>query len=289
MSLLIHFTKMHALGNDFVILDNISQFVPTSRKLIRYLAHRHFGIGCDQVLLIDPPSSPQYDFFYRIFNRDGREVEQCGNGARCVARYLKDSHLVFRKDILFETLQEPLRALWDDQDELRVELNEPKTEPADIPIVANRIHPNRYEVDVNHEIIPLHAISMGNPHATHFCTNLQQSALERIGRALQKHSAFPEGVNVGFCQILARNHIKLRVFERGVGETLACGSGAAAAVASGVLNQTLSSQVRVDLPGGSLTVQWQGKGHPLYLSGPTSVVYRGEFVLSKPFMKQRPS
>lgn len=281
MNLHIHFTKMHGLGNDFIILDGVSQFIPIHRKIIRQIAHRRFGIGCDQVLVIEPPTQPQFDFLYRIFNADGREVAQCGNGARCVARYLKESGLLYKSDVYLETLSRPLRAFWDSYGQITVDLGIPLLEPQEVPIVANRTYPHRYELNLFHENRVVYALSLGNPHCVIPTTDIKQAPVDKVGRLLQKHPAFPEGVNVGFCETLARNHIKLRVFERGCGETYACGSGAAAAVVAGILNKELSEEVRVDLASGSLTVRWQGLGAPVLLSGPTQMVYRGEFTLAK--------
>ncbi len=281
MSLPIRFIKMHSLGNDFIILDGLSQFIPITRPMIRQISQRKYGIGCDQVLVIEAPTQPQYDFLYRIFNADGREVEQCGNGARCIAKYLSTAGLFFGKTMRLETLRRPVTALIDAAGQVTVDMGEPFLEPQDIPIVANRQSPHLYPLTLFHETHTIAALSLGNPHAIFRISDTSQAPVEKIGRALQKHPAFPQGVNVGFCQVLARNHIRLRVFERGVGETLACGSGACAAVVAGILNQELSSSVRIDLPGGSLTVQWEGPGSAVYLSGPTQSVCTGEFLLER--------
>ena len=281
MQQVVRFSKMHSLGNDFIILDGISQFIPVNRKIFRQLAHRRFGIGCDQLLMIEPPQDPAFDFLYRIFNADGKEVEQCGNGARCVGRYLKDSGLLYRSEVSLQTMTRPVHVFLDQHPLITVDMGAPNLEPPQIPIVANRSYPHRYQIDLFHEKKSLHALSLGNPHAVFFVGDPKTVAVEKIGRALQRHPAFPQGVNVGFCHVLARNHIQLRVFERGCGETYACGSGACAAVVSGILNQELSETVRVDLPGGRLTVQWKGLGHSVFLSGPTQTVYNGEFLISK--------
>lgn len=281
MEQVVRFSKMHSLGNDFVVLDGITQFVPVHRRLFRQLSHRRFGMGCDQILLIEPPENPEFDFLYRIFNADGKEVEQCGNGARCVGRYLKDSGLFYGNHLKLQTQTRTVHVYLEQYPLITVDMGPPNLEPSQIPIVANRSYPHRYQIELFHENKVFHGLSLGNPHAVFFVPDVKAVPVEKIGRTMQKHPAFPKGVNVGFCRVMARNHVQLRVFERGCGETYACGSGACAAVISGILNQELSDTVGVDLPGGRLTVQWKGDGHPVLLSGPTQMVYNGEFLFSK--------
>ncbi|MGE3318326.1 MAG: diaminopimelate epimerase [Candidatus Berkiella sp.] len=283
MGTLIRFTKMHGLGNDFVVLDNISQAIKVDYMLIRKIADRNFGIGCDQVLVVDPPASPDVDFNYRIFNSDGKEVAQCGNGARCFGRYVFDSGLTDKKMIQIGTSNGKMEIDVSDLTHIRVDMGIPQFAAKAIPInpkFAEKVsEPARYKINLLGNEREVTILSVGNPHCIISVPATSEAAVNEVGTALQQHPAFPKGVNVSFLQVLARNHAKCRVFERGVGETLACGSAACAAVIAGILQEELNSTVKVDMPGGSLTVSWNPE-KPVFLSGPAKSVFAGEFYLS---------
>ncbi len=274
----MHFVKMHGLGNDFVVIDAIRQQVALSPEAIRRLADRRRGIGCDQVLLVERPQSPDADFRYRIFNADGGEVEQCGNGARCFARFVRDEGLTTKDRIPVETLAGliELEVLADGQ--VRVDMGEPVFEPQRIPFQAEARAPS-YALEVNGENLDIGAVSMGNPHAVLRVEDVAEAPVVRLGPAIEHHPRFPQRANVGFMQILDRGHIRLRVFERGVGETEACGTGACAAVAVGRLQGLLDEDVQVSLPGGDLVISWAGEGAPLYMTGPAERVFEGSIEL----------
>lgn len=256
------FTKMQGLGNDFVVLDATSQPLPLTAAGIKYLADRHLGIGCDQVLLIETATQPGSDFHYRIFNADGSEVAQCGNGARCVARYLYEGGHINRREFILSTQAEPLT--------VRIELNGEVTVNMGIPrqIAWEKIQ-------TQEKTWELGMLDLGNPHAVLMVPEVTSAPVATIGAFLQQHALFPQQVNVGFMQIVARDHIRLRVYERGAGETLACGSGACAAMVIGYLRDLLASSVTVSLPGGDLTVQWEGPEQPVWMKGPAVEVFRG--------------
>ena len=274
----MHFVKMHGLGNDFVVIDAIRQQVELAPKAIRHIADRRRGIGCDQVLLVERPQSPDADFRYRIFNADGGEVEQCGNGARCFARFVRDEGLTTKDRIPVETLAGliELEVLADGQ--VRVDMGEPVFEPQRIPFQAEARAPS-YALEVNGENLDIGAVSMGNPHAVLRVEDVAEAPVVRLGPAIEHHPRFPQRANVGFMQILDRGHIRLRVFERGVGETEACGTGACAAVAVGRLQGLLDEEVQVSLPGGDLVISWAGEGAPLYMTGPAERVFEGSIEL----------
>ncbi|MBS0286424.1 MAG: diaminopimelate epimerase [Proteobacteria bacterium] len=283
MSSLIHFTKMHGLGNDFVVLDSITQQVKLNPNLIKRMADRNFGIGCDQVLLVEPPTLPTLDFNYRIFNADGKEVPQCGNGARCFGRYVYERGLTGKKQLLIGTQAGNLKVDISDLTCIQVDLGEPIFSPKAIPLnikaVSKLQKRGNYKIQLlgnNREVVIL---SMGNPHCVISVPATSEAAVMEVGKALQKHPAFPKGVNVSFMQVLARNHIKCRVFERGVGETLACGSAACASVVAGIIHGELNREVKVDMPGGALTVRWENEG-AVFLSGPAIGVFHGEFCIA---------
>jgi diaminopimelate epimerase len=283
MGTLIKFTKMHGLGNDFVILDNISQAIKIDYALIRKIADRNFGIGCDQVLVVDPPMDPQLDFNYRIFNADGKEVAQCGNGARCFGRYVYEKGLIDKSHIQIGTSSGKMSINLCDLSHIQVDMGIPQFSPKAIPLNTKFAHklanPGRYKINLLGNEREVTILSIGNPHCIISVPATSEAAVNEVGKALQNHPAFPKGVNVSFIQVLARNHVKCRVFERGVGETLACGSAACAAVIAGILHQELNSEVKVDMAGGSLTVSWQPQ-EAVYLSGPAKSVFQGEFYLS---------
>ena len=270
----MQFSKMHGLGNDFMVVDAVTQNVYFSPELIRRLADRHLGIGFDQLLIVEPPYDPDLDFHYRIFNADGSEVAQCGNGARCFARFVRLKGLTNKSDIRVST-QTGRMVLSVNQDELvRVNMGEPNFEPQQIPFRANKAE-NIYLLRAEEHTVMCGAVSMGNPHCVLQVDSVKTAAVETLGPLLESHERFPERVNVGFMEVVNPEHIRLRVYERGAGETQACGSGACAAVAVGIQQGLLAEKVRVDLPGGTLNIAWKGPGNPLYMTGPATHVYDG--------------
>ncbi|KFD21231.1 diaminopimelate epimerase [Tatumella ptyseos] len=270
----MQFSKMHGLGNDFMVVDAVTQNVFFSPELIRRLSDRHLGVGFDQLLIVEPPYDPELDFHYRIFNADGSEVAQCGNGARCFARFVRLKGLTNKKDIRVSTHTGRMVLTVNSDDTVRVNMGEPDFEPANIPFRANKAE-NLYLLRLAEQTLMFGAVSMGNPHCVIQVDNITTAAVEVLGPQMESHERFPERVNVGFMEVVSRSHIRLRVYERGAGETQACGSGACAAVASGILQGLLAESVRVDLPGGSLTITWDGPGTPLYMTGPATHVYDG--------------
>ncbi|WP_025902106.1 diaminopimelate epimerase [Tatumella sp. UCD-D_suzukii] len=270
----MQFSKMHGLGNDFMVVDAVTQNVFFSPELIRRLSDRHLGVGFDQLLIVEPPYDPELDFHYRIFNADGSEVAQCGNGARCFARFVRLKGLTNKKDIRVSTHTGRMVLTVNSDDTVRVNMGEPDFEPANIPFRANKAE-NLYLLRLAEQTLMFGAVSMGNPHCVIQVDNITTAAVELLGPQMESHERFPERVNVGFMEVVSRSHIRLRVYERGAGETQACGSGACAAVASGILQGLLAESVRVDLPGGSLTITWDGPGTPLYMTGPATHVYDG--------------
>lgn len=276
--MVVQFSKMHGLGNDFMVIDNVTQNVFFSKEKIQKLADRNFGIGFDQLLMVEPPYDPDQDFHYRIFNADGSEVEQCGNGARCFARFVKLKGLINRNKIMVSTKAGRMVLYLEKDGQVTVNMGVPEFDPAKIPLKANK-EEKTYLVRADEHTLFCGAASMGNPHCVIEVDDVDTADVATIGPLVEKHERFPEGVNVGFMQKLADNHIKLRVFERGSGETLACGSGACAAVAVGHIQGKLGKDVRVDLPGGSLQIRWQGPGNALKMTGPAEHVYDGQITL----------
>ena len=274
----MHFSKMHGLGNDFMVVDGVTQNVYFTEETIRKLADRHRGIGFDQLLVVEPPYDPELDFHYRIFNADGGEVSQCGNGARCFARFVTMKALTDKQDIAVSTQNGKMILTVKDDGMIRVNMGEPIWEPSKIPFIANKFEKN-YILRTSVQTVLCGAVSMGNPHCVVQVNDIKTANAEQLGPLLESHERFPERVNVGFMQIINRNHIKLRVYERGAGETQACGSGACAAAAVGIMQGVLDSKVRVDLPGGSLIIEWGGEGHPLYMTGDATHVYDGTIKL----------
>ncbi|UQN13658.1 diaminopimelate epimerase [Methylococcus capsulatus] len=270
----MHFTKMQGLGNDFVVIDAIHQTVNLDEAALRRLADRHYGIGCDQILLVEPPASDEVDFRYRIFNADGGEVSQCGNGARCFARFVREKGLIDRDEIRVETAAGRMVLWLEAGGEVRVEMGVPRHAPAEVPLLADRER-SVYTVNVEGVDWRFGAVSVGNPHAVITVADVDEAPVARVGTVLERHELFPERANIGFMQVLDLHHARLRVYERGTGETLACGSGACAAAVVGILQGTLESPVRIDLPGGTLRIGWQGRGTPVYLSGPAVTVFEG--------------
>ena len=270
----LRFTKMHGLGNDFVVFDAISQEVALSAEQIRFIADRHFGIGCDQVLLVERPRLPATGFHYRIFNADGGEVEQCGNGARCFARFVRDQGLTDSDIIDVGTARGRIRLTVEPEGNVRVDMGVPRFAPADIPFEAPA-ESDSYPIEVAGTTVEIGVVSMGNPHAVLLVDEVTSAPVDRLGPAIERHPRFPSRVNVGFMSIRGRDRIDLRVFERGSGETLACGTGACAAVAVGRRRGLLDEQVRVRLPGGELMVSWPGNDSPVWMSGPATRVFDG--------------
>lgn len=276
--MLLNFTKMHGIGNDFVVIDAINQPVSLTPQQVQQLADRHFGIGCDQLLLVETATTPEVDFRYRIYNADGGEVEQCGNGARCFMRFVREQGLTDKSLLRVETLGGPLHLKQLADGQISVDMGVPRLEPADIPFdAANRA--SAYTLDVLDRHLEIAAISMGNPHAVLLVDDIEHAPVASLGPAVETHPRFPERVNVGFMQIVDDSCIRLRVFERGAGETLACGSGACAAVVAGRLWERLSENVKVILNGGELVVSWAGDGHPVLMAGSATTVYQGRIEL----------
>lgn len=270
----MQFSKMHGLGNDFMVVDAVTQNVFFSPELIRRLADRHLGVGFDQLLVVEPPYDPDLDFHYRIYNADGSEVAQCGNGARCFARFVRLKGLSNKSDIRVST-QSGQMVLSVNRDELvEVNMGEPNFEPSAVPFRANKAE-SLYLLRVEDQTVMFGTVSMGNPHCVIQVESTRTAQVEILGPLLESHDRFPERVNVGFMEIVNRQHIRLRVYERGTGETQACGSGACAAVASGIHQGLLSQNVQVDLPGGSLHIAWKGPGSSLMMTGPATHVYDG--------------
>lgn len=271
--MLLNFTKMQGAGNDFIVLDARRQLLNLDRDILRRLADRHFGVGCDQILLLEPPAGDA-DVRYRIFNADGGEVEQCGNGARAVARFLAENGLHGQPVIRAETMIGTVTLYLESGNQVRVNMGEPRFEPDAIPLAVDQLQ-EQYTLKLDNEAVTCSAVSMGNPHAVIIVDDVDTAPVARLGRALQASHWFPAGVNIGFMQIIDRGRIRLRVYERGAGETLACGSGACAAAVIGITRNLLDGDVEVDLPGGRLRIHWVGTGEPVWMTGPAEFVFTG--------------
>ncbi|PPC79556.1 MAG: diaminopimelate epimerase [Methylotenera sp.] len=276
MANMIKFTKMQGAGNDFMVIDGITQPISLNPETIQKLANRQFGIGFDQLLLVE--SSNVADFKYRIFNADGSEVSQCGNGARCFVRFVVDKGLTNQREISVETASGIITPKLEEHGLVTVNMGPPRFKPEAIPLVATSVATN-YILDVNEQKISIGAVSMGNPHAVITVDDVETAPVALLGSAIEHHPRFPERVNVGFMQIMNEHHIKLRVFERGAGETLACGTGACAAVVTGIQSGRLSSPVKVSARGGELSIAWQGADTPVMMTGPAVTVFTGEINL----------
>lgn len=274
----LRFTKMHGCGNDFVMIDGISQHVRLTPEKIRFLADRHFGIGCDQVLIVEPPSRPDLDFRYRIFNSDGAEVENCGNGARCFAKFVRDRRLTAKHRIHVETMKSTMALEVQRDGQVSVDMGVPVLTPADIPFQADGQAPS-YPLEVDGRQWEISAVSMGNPHAVLLVDRTADAPVQELGGRIQQDPRFPEGVNVGFMAVLSPREIDLRVLERGAGETLACGTGACAAVVAGRLRGLLEEEVTVHLRGGTLSIRWSGEGRAVVMTGPAVTVFQGQIRL----------
>ncbi len=276
--MILNFTKMHGLGNDFMVIDAIKQSLDLNASIIKQWADRRFGIGFDQLLLVEKPRTSSAEFLYRIYNADGSEVEQCGNGARCFARFVVEKCLTNSKVIPVETSSGLIKLKVLSDDLVEVDMGVPVFEPQALPFVADQ-QADDYTLDVDGESIELGAVSMGNPHAVLRVDDIETAAVERLGPLLESHQRFPNRVNVGFMQCLDRGHIRLRVYERGAGETLACGTGACAAVVSGIQRGWLDQEVEVSLAGGKLIISWQGDGTSVLMTGSATTVYEGQIEL----------
>lgn len=265
---------MHGLGNDFVVIDAINQQVKLSSEQSRQIADRHFGVGCDQILLVEKPRTADTEFYYRIFNADGSEVEQCGNGARCFARFVHTQGLTSNKIIDVGTAKGPIRLYLEEDGQVRVNMGKPMLQPSDIPFTAKE-QQSSYTIQVDEQQLEIGALSMGNPHLVTLVDDIHRAPVERLGPLLEQHPDFPQRVNAGFMAVSSRTEIQLRVYERGVGETLACGTGACAAAVSGQLRNLLDETVLVHLQGGDLVISWAGSGEPVWMTGPATTVFHG--------------
>ena len=270
----LRFTKMQGLGNDFVVLDGVRQKIALTPEQLRKLSDRRFGVGCDQVLLVEAATRPDVDFRYRIFNCDGGEVEQCGNGARCFVKFVRGQGLTTKREIRVETAGGVIAPLLCDDGRVRVDMGVPRFAPAEVPFVAAGdaiTHP----LEVDGLNVDVSVVSMGNPHAVQVVADVDAAPVTTQGPRIEHHPRFPQRVNAGFMQVVNRTHIRLRVWERGAGETLACGTGACAAVVAGIRRGLLDSPVRVQTRGGELDIEWAGPGQPVLMTGPAATVFEG--------------
>ena len=274
----LKFTKMHGLGNDFVVLDATRAPIALTREQFKFIADRHFGIGCDQILMVEPPREPGTDFYYRIINADGGEVEQCGNGARCFVRFVHDAGLSDKTEIRVGTLAGIIGPKLEADGRVTVNMGVPEFEPARIPFEAPR-RELTYPLEVAGGSVEISAVSMGNPHAVQVVADVDVAPVLEQGPSIENHPRFPQRVNAGYMQILDRTHVRLRVYERGAGETLACGTGACAAVVAGIQRGLLDDNVTVATRGGALGISWQGEGRPVMMTGPAVSVFTGEIEL----------
>ena len=294
----LKFTKMQGAGNDFIVLDGISQRIDLTVAELARLAGRHFGVGADQILVVERPRTPGVDFRYRIFNADGGEVEQCGNGARCFVRFVREKGLTTKRELLVETLSGVIAPRLEDDGRVTVEMGSPAFEPARVPFDATGLAPARdlpagsplaagtrrgdlWPLDVEGRTVHVAVVSMGNPHAVQVVQDVELAPVATAGPLIERHPRFPQRVNAGFMQVVDRRRIALRVYERGAGETLACGTGACAAVAAGIRLGLLDSPVTVSMRGGELTVRWAGADNPVYMTGPAETVFEGEIEIER--------
>ena len=274
----LRFTKMQGLGNDFVVLDGVRQTIELAEDQLRFLADRRFGVGCDQILLVEPPTRPDVDFRYRIFNADGGEVEQCGNGARCFARFVFEQGLTAKREIRVETMCGVIVPRLEEDGQVTVDMGVPDFLPERIPFLG-KPGPVVQAIEVAGQRVDITAVSMGNPHAVQIVPDVDAAPVVAQGALIEAHPLFPRRVNAGFMQVVARHAIRLRVYERGVGETLACGTGACAAVVAGIARGVLESPVRVTTRGGQLSIAWSGPDTPVLMSGPAVTVFSGDIEL----------
>ena len=271
----LKFTKMQGAGNDFVVIDAYSSTISLTKSQIKKIANRYFGVGCDQLLMVEKTSTPNVDFRYRIFNADGGEVEQCGNGARCFVRFVVDKGLTKKQEIAVETASGIIFLKLQNNGQVTVNMGAPKFEPAQIPYKAES-RKNQYSLKLNNQTILISALSMGNPHAVTLVDNVDTANVVDLGSQIEVHNDFPQRVNAGFMQVIDPHEIKLRVFERGSGETLSCGTGACAAAVSGIQLGLLTSPVKVNTRGGILNIEWQNEEKPVLMTGPAEIVFDGE-------------
>ncbi|MCY4177781.1 MAG: diaminopimelate epimerase [Endozoicomonadaceae bacterium] len=280
--MLLRFTKMHGLGNDFMVVDCLTQNIHFSPEKIRQLSNRKRGIGFDQLLLVEAPDNPDADFRYRIYNADGSVAEQCGNGARCFARFVYEKKLCFKKTIRVQVMNKIISLTINDHGHVNVDMGEPVFSPQAVPFRQSEQTDGIYSLTLKERTLDISVLSIGNPHAVICFDNLssdqplwQTDLVEIISPEIQQHPDFPEQCNVGFYEIISPDKINLRVYERGVGETMACGSGACAAMAAAFMKKQVGESVQVHLKGGMLTIDWKGPGHSLYMTGPASRVFEG--------------
>ncbi len=276
--MLLKFTKMHGAGNDFVVLDGVRQHIELGPEQLRLLADRHFGVGCDQILIVEKAQHPEADFRYRIFNADGGEVEQCGNGARCFVRFVYDQGLTRKREIVVETQCGLIAPRLEEDGRVTVNMGAPIFDAMLIPF-DGRSGAVSEPLEVAGETLQVSVLSMGNPHVVHVVEDVEHAPVEKLGPLIEHHPRFPKRVNAGFMQIMDRQHIRLRVFERGAGETLSCGTGACAAVVAGIRRGLLDSPVSVATHGGMLSIAWNGEGMPVLMTGPAISVFAGEISL----------
>ena len=274
----LFFSKMHGLGNDFMVVDGVTQKVYFTTETIRRLADRHFGIGFDQLLLVEPPYDPEQDFHYRIYNADGSEVQQCGNGARCFARFVRLKGLTNKDRIAVSTMSGRIVLQLEQDNQVTVNMGIPEFEPAKVPFRAQKAE-KTYLLRVDEQTVMCGVVSMGNPHCVLEVDSVKSAPVESLGPLLESFDRFPERVNVGFMEVVSASEIRLRVYERGAGETLACGTGACAAAVIGMSQGKLSERVKVHLPGGTLQIAWKGPGTPVFMTGPAEHVFDGEIDL----------
>lgn len=271
----LKFTKMQGAGNDFVVIDSFTSPVLLNASQIKKIANRYFGVGCDQLLMVEKTSTPNVDFKYRIFNADGGEVEQCGNGARCFVRFVVEKGLTEKREIIVETASGVISLKLQDDGQVTVNMGAPKFAPAQIPFVADNAAQS-YELALNQTQVTIGVVNMGNPHAVTVVEDVATAPVAEWGPQIESHTRFPQRVNAGFMQVLQPHEINLRVYERGSGETLACGTGACAAVVNGIQLGLLKSPVRVNTRGGTLNIEWQGSGNPVMMTGSAEIVFEGE-------------
>ena len=274
----LRFSKMHGLGNDFMVIDAINQTVNLNAETIRQWSDRHFGIGFDQLLMVEPADRDNVDFRYRIYNADGGEVEHCGNGARCFARFVRDKNLTEKATISVNTESGVIILHVNDDGQVRVDMGEPQFEPTRLPFSVTSLQ-SHYDLTINDQTLSIGAVSMGNPHAVLLVDHIDTAPVNDLGPRIESHRDFPNRVNAGFMQVIDDRHIKLRVYERGTGETMACGTGACAAVAVGRQWGLLSNHVEVELAGGKLMVEWSGTGSTMMMTGPATHVFDGEILI----------
>jgi diaminopimelate epimerase len=271
----IRFAKMHGQGNDFVVIDAVRQTVSLTPETARRIADRHFGVGCDQILVVEKPRTSDTDFLYRIYNADGGEVEQCGNGSRCFVRFVLDEGLTTKREIRVETASGVISPKLEDSGQVTVDMGPPRLAPDEVPFIAGEAK-LVYPITVAGAAIQVSVLSMGNPHAVQIVGDVERAPVAAQGPLIEHHPSFPKRVNAGYMQVLSRDHVKLRVWERGAGETLACGTGACAAVVAGIRRGLLDDEVTVTTRGGELKIRWMGQGHPVMMTGDAVRVFDGE-------------